>query len=55
MSSGDKIKHKLNSMGRHECYLICDREIENIALRWYCHVERMKKGKLPKDVLLWSP
>jgi hypothetical protein len=31
------------------------RDLENRTLKGYGHIERMRKGKLPKDVLHWLP
>jgi hypothetical protein len=37
MPSGDKIKRKLNSMGRNKCYLMCDegRAVAQAVSRWF--------------------
>jgi len=29
-------------------------DIETIQLQWYGHVQRMKEGRLPKEVMKWS-
>jgi len=30
-------------------------DIETKQLQWYGHVQRMEGGKLPKEVMKWSP
>jgi hypothetical protein len=31
------------------------KEIEQNQLTWYCHVQRMAEGRLPKIALKWMP
>jgi len=30
-------------------------DIKTIQLQWYGHVQRMEEGRLPKEVMKWSP
>ena len=30
-------------------------DIKTIQLKWYGHVQRMEEGRLPKNVMKWSP
>ncbi|KAK4883736.1 hypothetical protein RN001_000007 [Aquatica leii] len=30
-------------------------DIKTIQLKWYGHVQRMNKGRLPKQMLIWKP
>jgi hypothetical protein len=34
-------------------YLLAD--IKTRQLQWYRHVQRMKEGRLPKEVMKWHP
>ena len=29
--------------------------VKNQQLQWYAHVHRMEEGRLPKEVMKWSP
>jgi hypothetical protein len=42
-------------MGRNEHYFISDKKLENTALKWYGHIERMKEERVPeKNVFHWT-